>query len=90
MRWSYSTYETRGSQVIIIIKAATCGMICDQRAELIEVVGGYIRVKLCGTHEIILVSPDETCGVEFNQNLSVKYQVTQTKRSSYDLRNPTR
>lgn len=62
--------------MIVWIKADVISAHCNQRAELLETVGGNLRVRICNTNQIALVSPDETCGVEFSDNIAVAFQTT--------------
>jgi len=68
--------------MIVWITKEAAGMPCNQRAEVLEVVGGFLRVKLCGGKEVVLVAPSETCGVEFSEELSLDYKATITRRRS--------
>ena len=72
--------------MILWAKAAAVGMPCNQRVELIEVVAGMLRVELCGTGEFALISPGETCGVEFDNTLEVFYDAKITQRKSFQGR----
>lgn len=58
------------------------GAACDQRVELLGVVGGNLRVRLCGTGEEAVIAPGETRGVEFADGLSVLYTPDRSLRRS--------
>lgn len=66
--------------MIVWVKKEVVGFPCNQRAELLETCGGNLRVRLCGTDEIVLIAPDETCGIEFSDTVSIAFQATGTLR----------
>lgn len=68
--------------MILWAEGKAVGMPCNQRVEFIEVIGGMLRVKLCGSGDLALIAPGETCGVEFNDSLEVFYTPTLTRWTS--------
>ncbi len=67
--------------MILWAKAQAVGAKVDQRVELIEVVGGNIRVRLCGTDEIALIAASEVSGLEYDETSTIRFKVTRTERN---------
>ena len=62
--------------MIVWVVGDVIGAKGNQRAELLEIVAGNLRLRICGTNEIALISPDETCGVEFSDSVAIAFQPT--------------
>lgn len=60
--------------MIVWVMGQVVGCSSNQRAELLETVAGNLRVRICGTNQIALISPDETCGVEFSDSVAIAFQ----------------
>ncbi len=59
--------------MVFWVKGEAVGMPCNQRAVFVEVVGEKIRVMLCGTEELKLIMPTDTCGIQFSREVTLGY-----------------
>lgn len=66
--------------MLLKIKPEATDLQTDQWAELIEVVGGNLRVKLTGADQTCLVAPAEIIGVQIADGLAIGFDVSSVWR----------
>ena len=73
--------------MIVWVKAAAVNCNCDQKAEILTTNLNTIHVKLLGDDKEAIVFPEEICGLQFSQNLSIKFKVEKTQLTEYHAHN---
>lgn len=68
--------------MLVKIKSAATDMEMDQWAEVLELAGGMVKVRLSGCDVECLVSPDEVIGLQLGKGLAIGFEVAQIFRTA--------
>jgi predicted small integral membrane protein len=65
--------------MVVWVRAQAAGMPNDQRARVERVDGKKLYVVFLGNDSRGIVFPNELCGLQITNNLTVKFTVTETQ-----------